>query len=99
MWKLLEELPQCFLTFFYVFDEQLVSHSGRKAHRTPWVDETSGFALVQNWLCNTMDKSIISPSFVSTIEIPVDLMTRALPRKVQHFCTMLGLAHCGRIHS
>ncbi|KAF8432550.1 hypothetical protein L210DRAFT_872015 [Boletus edulis BED1] len=36
---------------------------------------------------------IISPIFISTSDMPADLLTKALPRvKVQRFCEMMGLS-------
>ena len=44
------------------------------------------------WLQNIVDKGIISPHFISTLDMPADLLTKALPRvKVQHICSLLGL--------
>jgi len=48
------------------------------------------------WLPDVVDKGDISPTFVSTGDMPADLLTKALPPvKVQQFCQMLGLAGLG----
>ena len=44
------------------------------------------------WLLDIVDKDIISSHFISTSDMPADLLTKTLPRvKVQHFCSLLGL--------
>ena len=44
------------------------------------------------WLRDNVDKGIISPSFVSTAEMPANLLMKALPRvEVQQFCELLGV--------
>src|SRR5882724_10928506 len=44
------------------------------------------------WLCDIVDRKIISPEFTWKEHMPVDILTKALPKvKIQLFSKMLGL--------
>jgi hypothetical protein len=48
------------------------------------------------WLCDEVDRQVISPVFVPTAEQPADILTKALPQvKVDLFCQMMGLVGLG----